>query len=39
MERDIFICHASEDKADVVRPLVNLLLQNGISCWFDEGGN
>lgn len=34
--RDIFICHASEDKNDVVRPLVQALSQAGISCWHDE---
>ena len=37
MERDVFICHASEDKADVVRPLYNDLQAEGITCWVDEG--
>jgi hypothetical protein len=34
--KDLFICHASEDKANVVRPLVKALEQAGISCWLDE---
>ncbi len=34
--RDIFICHASEDKNEIVRPLVEALSQAGISCWYDE---
>ena len=33
---DIFISHASEDKDSVVRPLVNLLEELGLSVWFDE---
>ncbi|NLI01476.1 MAG: toll/interleukin-1 receptor domain-containing protein [Chthonomonadales bacterium] len=33
---DVFICHASEDKDEVVRPLVRLLEEKGISCWVDE---
>ncbi len=37
MDRDIFICHASEDKAEVVRPLVKALEEENISCWLDEG--
>jgi hypothetical protein len=37
MERDVFICHASEDKSDVVRPLVNSLQAESITCWVDEG--
>jgi len=37
MERDVFICHASEDKADVVKPLVSALEAAGIRCWVDEG--
>lgn len=35
-ERDVFICHASEDKKKVVRPLVEACIQAGISCWYDE---
>lgn len=34
--RDIFICHASEDKDDIVRPMVEAINQAGISCWYDE---
>jgi hypothetical protein len=34
--RDIFICHAGEDKEGVVRPLVEAFSQTGISCWYDE---
>jgi hypothetical protein len=34
--RDIFVCHASEDKNDVVRPLVEAFTEAGISCWYDE---
>lgn len=36
MKKDVFICHASEDKAAVVRPLVAELNRAGISCWLDE---
>jgi hypothetical protein len=34
--KDVFVCHASEDKAAVVRPLVEALEIAGISCWLDE---
>lgn len=34
--RDIFICHASEDKDAIVRPLVEAFNEAGISCWYDE---
>ena len=34
--RDAFISHASEDKASVARPLVDLLVKLGHSVWFDE---
>jgi hypothetical protein len=34
--RDIFVCHASEDKQDVVRPLVEVFTAAGVSCWYDE---
>lgn len=37
MERDVFICHAGEDKQEVVRPLVLALEKEGIRCWVDEG--
>jgi hypothetical protein len=36
MNKDIFICHASEDKPAVARPLVFELEKQGISCWLDE---
>lgn len=36
MRKDVFICHASEDKPAVIRPLVASLEHRGISCWFDE---
>jgi WD40 repeat protein len=34
--RDVFICHAGEDKESVVRPLVKTLTEGGISAWFDQ---
>ena len=34
--RDIFICHAGEDKDEIVRPMVEAFTQSGISCWYDE---
>jgi hypothetical protein len=34
--RDIFFCHASEDKDDVVRPLAEAFTEAGVSCWYDE---
>lgn len=36
MSRDVFVCHASEDKPDVVRPLSQALAATGISSWVDE---
>ena len=36
MNHDVFICHASEDKPAVVRPLVEALHNHDISCWVDE---
>ena len=36
MEWDLFISHASEDKADVVRPLTALLSERGLRVWVDE---
>ena len=36
MEHDVFICHASEDKDDFVRPLAELLQQQHIEVWYDE---
>ena len=34
--RDIFICHASEDKKEIVGPIVQAFTQAGISVWHDE---
>lgn len=34
--RDIFICHASEDKRGIVGPIVLALTEAGISVWYDE---
>jgi hypothetical protein len=36
MRYDVFICHASEDKDDFVRPLAEMLKQQNISVWYDE---
>jgi hypothetical protein len=36
MARDVFLCHASEDKPNVVRPLYDALCAVGITCWLDE---
>jgi len=36
MQYDVFICHASEDKDDFVRPLAKLLDQQHIDVWYDE---
>ncbi|MDC7127309.1 MAG: toll/interleukin-1 receptor domain-containing protein [Spirochaetales bacterium] len=33
---DLFICHASEDKESLVRPLVELLKNENIEVWYDE---
>lgn len=33
---DVFISHASEDKAAVVRPLVEALQQRGLDVWYDD---
>ncbi len=35
-EWDVFICHASEDKNDVARPLASKLMEQGLRVWFDE---
>lgn len=35
-EYDVFISHASEDKDEVVRPLVHALQTNGLRVWYDE---
>lgn len=34
--KDIFLCHASEDKVEVVRPLFQAMTDAHISCWLDE---
>lgn len=36
MTNDIFVCHASEDKLEVARPLVDSLKERGFSVWYDE---
>jgi hypothetical protein len=33
---DVFICHASEDKDDIARPLANALSKRGLPVWYDE---
>lgn len=33
---DLFICHASEDKDEVARPLAEALTGKGLSVWYDE---
>jgi Domain of unknown function (DUF1883)/TIR domain len=35
-EYDVFICHASEDKEDIARPLAQALRSLGLTVWFDE---
>lgn len=35
-EYDVFISHASEDKSEVVRPLANALIKEGLTVWYDE---
>ncbi len=35
-QKDIFICHASEDKSNVVRPLYERLESEGFNIWYDE---
>lgn len=34
--RDIFICHASEDKKEIVGPIVETFTEADISVWYDE---
>jgi len=34
--RDVFICHASEDKKSIVEPLVRELEKEGITYWYDR---
>ncbi|HMD75818.1 MAG TPA: toll/interleukin-1 receptor domain-containing protein [Terracidiphilus sp.] len=33
---DVFICHASEDKDEIARPLAQALIHEGYSVWYDE---
>lgn len=33
---DVFICHASEDKEEFVKPLAEALVQRGLGVWYDE---
>ena len=35
-KRDVFICHASEDKTFVVQPLVDAIEKAGLSVWYDK---
>lgn len=34
---DVFVCHATEDKDEIVRPLVSALETEGLAVWYDEG--
>jgi hypothetical protein len=36
MKYDVFICHASEDKDGVARPLAEALQKEGVQVWYDE---
>jgi len=36
MEFDLFICHASEDKGTVARPLSEAIMRRGWAVWLDE---
>lgn len=36
MEYDVFICHASEDKQDFVKPLADALVKENLKVWYDE---
>lgn len=33
---DLFICHASEDKESLIRPLVDALRKENVEVWYDE---
>jgi len=33
---DVFISHATEDKDEIVRPLANALVSEGLRVWYDE---
>ena len=34
--KDVFLCHAHEDKAAIVEPLFRALFSEGVSCWYDN---
>lgn len=34
--KDVFICHASEDKKEFIEPLVKALQEVNVSCWYDN---
>ena len=36
MKKDVFICHASEDKDRVTEPLVKAFQNAGITYWYDR---
>ncbi len=36
MNSDVFICHASEDKQEVAKPLADLLRNRDFEVWYDE---
>ena len=36
MPYDVFICHATEDKDDIVRPLASALRDQDLEVWYDE---
>ena len=36
IKKDVFICHASEDKINIIHPLIEALDRNKISYWLDE---
>lgn len=36
MTWDLFISHASEDKAEIARPLADMLMAKGYKVWYDE---
>ncbi|MCK5039521.1 MAG: toll/interleukin-1 receptor domain-containing protein [Candidatus Aenigmarchaeota archaeon] len=36
MTWDVFICHASEDKGSIAKPLADKLKDNDLEVWYDE---
>ena len=34
--KDVFICHASEDKSEIIKPLATAFKREDISYWYDE---